>query len=122
FPEIATTLARPEYVGVPAAILLRGLSGDLDCGNGITRQVSDFFVFHHNDANEPSGDKTAWALQLVRASGLCTDPASLNFVLGRRVFRHDLFQLAAKTISNISENSNQHIHDIPENESQLVPL
>ena len=92
-PEIATTLAQPEFVGVPAEILARALSGKLDCGNGITRQVGDFFVFHRNGANEPSGDKVAWALQLVRASGLCTEPASLNFALGRRVFRHDLFQL-----------------------------
>lgn len=99
-PEIAATLAQPEFVGVPVEILLRSLSGQLDCGNGITRRVSDFFVFHHNDANEPSGDKAAWALQLVRASGLCTEPASLNFALGRRVFRNDLFQLAAPSVSD----------------------
>lgn len=94
-PEIATTLAQPEFVGVPAEILARALGGKLDCGNGVTRKVSDFFVFHRNGANEPSGDKVAWALQLVRASGFCTDPAGLNFALGRRVFRHDLFQLVA---------------------------
>lgn len=116
FPEIATTLAQPEFVGVPAEILLRGLSGKLDCGNGVTRRISDFFMFHRDGANEPSGDKAAWALQLVRASGLCADPATLNFALGRRVFRNDLFQLAAKTLS---ENSTQSIH---EKDSELVPV
>ncbi|HEY2329220.1 MAG TPA: CmpA/NrtA family ABC transporter substrate-binding protein [Verrucomicrobiae bacterium] len=115
-PEIATTLAQPEFVGVPAEILARALGGKLDCGNGITRQVGDFFVFHHDDANEPSGDKAAWALQLVRASGLCTVPSALNFALGRRVFRSDLFQLAAKAIS---ENPTQTAY---EKESELIPV
>jgi hypothetical protein len=101
---------------VSAEILLRGLSGKLDYGNDVARRVSDFFVFHRDGANEPSGDKAAWALQLVRASGFCSDPATLNFALGRRVFRNDLFQLAAKTLS---ENSNQSIH---ENETNLVSV
>lgn len=116
-PEIATTLARPEFVGVPAEILLRGLSGGLDCGNGTTRRVGDFFVFHHHDANEPSGDKVAWALELVRASGLCTDPAGLNFALGRRVFRHDLFQLAARTLSHNAIPT----HQVNDQKNELVP-
>ena len=115
-PEIATTLAQPEFVGVPAEVLLRGLSGTLDCGNGVTRRVGDFFVFHRDGANEPSGDKAAWALQLVRASGFCADPAALNFALGRRVFRNDLFQFASKPLS---ENSNPSIH---ENETNLVSV
>lgn len=117
FLEIATTLAQPEFVGVPAEILLRGLSGKLDYGNGVTRPVSDFFVFHRDGANEPSGDKAAWALQLVRASGFCTEPSGLNFTLGRRVFRNDLYQLAAQ---NISQTSNQSIHD--EKKSDLIPV
>jgi ABC-type nitrate/sulfonate/bicarbonate transport system substrate-binding protein len=117
FREIAGLLARPEYVGVLAATLLRGLAGGLDCGNGATRQVSDFFVFHRNDANEPSGDKTAWALQLVRASGLCADSSQLNFILGRRVFRPDLFQLAVK---NFPETPNPFTPTFHDPESLLV--
>ena len=97
--EIAKTLARPEYVGVPAEILVRGLSGRLDCGQGRARVIEDFYAFHRHNANEPSGDKAAWALQLVRASGLCAEPANLNFSLGRRVYRADLHQQARKIVS-----------------------
>ena len=112
--EIAETLARPEFVGVPAEILLRGLAGKLDCGNGNVRRVEDFFTFHRHGANEPGGDKTAWILQMVRESGLCAGSSTLTFPLGRRVFRTDLF---AHAVKNVSENQNQIIH---ENEYETV--
>ena len=103
--EIATTLAQPEFVGVPADILQRSLNGECDFGTGVTRAVNDFFVFHRHDANEPSGEKAAWALQLVRASGLCPAPAELNFSLSRRVFRADIFEQATRfKISNRNPN------------------
>ena len=94
--RIATTLARPEFVGVPEEMLKRGLAGRLDCGNGLTRQVDDFFVFHRDEACDPSSKQAAWALHLVRASGLCPDPPKLDFSLGRRVFRPDLYEQALK--------------------------
>jgi ABC-type nitrate/sulfonate/bicarbonate transport system substrate-binding protein len=115
-PEVAATLARPEFVGVPAEILLRGLGGKLDCGNSVARRVGDFFMFHRDGANEPAGAKAAWVLQLVRDSGLCAEPANLNFAVGRRVFRNDLFELAAKTIP---PTPTQIIHEKP---SELVPV
>lgn len=108
--EIATTLAQPEFVGVPAEILQRSLNGECDFGNGVTRPVRDFFTFHHNDANEPSGEKAAWVLQLMRASGLCAAPAALNFALSRRVFRADIFEQARRfttTTQTIHEFQNE---------------
>ena len=106
--KIATTLAQPEFVGVPAEILQRSLTGECDFGTGEARRVQNFFTFHRNDANEPSGTKAAWVLQLVRASGLCPEPSSLNFALGRRVFRADLFEQATRFIA---ETSIQTIHE-----------
>jgi ABC-type nitrate/sulfonate/bicarbonate transport system substrate-binding protein len=114
--HIAATLARPEFVGVPEEILKRALAGQLDCGNGVLRRIDNFFVFHRDCANEPSGATTAWALELVRNSGLCPEPAKLNFALGRRVYRTDLHEQAVKT--NF-ENTNQLNH---ENQSELVPV
>lgn len=92
--QLAEILARPEYVGVPAAALRRGFDGEFDFGHGRVRRVRDFSVFHRPDANEPSSEKAAWIFQLIRASGLCEEPAALNFALGRRVFRVDLFEQA----------------------------
>jgi len=93
--RVAATLARPQYVGVPEHILRRGLDGHLDLGNGLIRRVDDFFVFHRDGANEPSAAAAAWALQLVRASGLCPEPAKLNFAAVKAIFRADLFHQAA---------------------------
>ena len=75
-------------------VLLRSFKGELDFGHGLVRTVRDFCVFHRHGANEPSGEKTAWVLRLVRASGLCPDLAALDFALGRRVFRGDIFEKA----------------------------
>jgi hypothetical protein len=81
---------------VTAEILARGLSGNLDCGNGLQRRVGDFFIFHRDDANEPTSDKAAWLFELVRASGLCPEPADLNFALCRKVYRADIFKEAGQ--------------------------
>jgi ABC-type nitrate/sulfonate/bicarbonate transport system substrate-binding protein len=102
----AETLARPEYVGVPAEILKHGLDGDMDFGHGNSRTIRDFCVFHRHDANEPSGDKAAWVLEMVRASGLCPEPATINFAFGRKIFRTDIFE-QAKRLQPTHSNPNE---------------
>ncbi|MDD5140909.1 MAG: CmpA/NrtA family ABC transporter substrate-binding protein [Verrucomicrobiales bacterium] len=92
--QIIATLALPAYVNVPAAALRRGFSTEFDFGHGEVRHVQNFSVFHRHNANEPSGDKAAWVLQRLRASGLCPDPAVLNAELGHRAFRTDIFDRA----------------------------
>jgi ABC-type nitrate/sulfonate/bicarbonate transport system substrate-binding protein len=92
--RIISTLAHPHYVGAPAAILERGIRGPFDFGQGNVRPVSDFCIFHGGGANEPSGEKAGWVLSNIRASGLCRDAATLNFALGRRIFRSDIYEQA----------------------------
>jgi ABC-type nitrate/sulfonate/bicarbonate transport system substrate-binding protein len=93
--QVIATLARPENVGVAASALRHGITGQLDCGHGLARSLRDFCIFNRDNANEPTGDKAAWALELVRASGLCPNPSAINFALGRKIFRGDIFQQAA---------------------------
>jgi len=92
--QVAATLARPEFVGVPGELLRRGLTGQMDFGHGTERVIRDFCSFHHDHANEPSGDKAAWAIELLRASGLCPDPSVISFALARKIFRPDLYAQA----------------------------
>jgi ABC-type nitrate/sulfonate/bicarbonate transport system substrate-binding protein len=106
--HVIATIARFEIVGVPAAIMKRGMSGEIEFTRGVIRTIPDFCVFHGHDANEPSGDKAAWTLELVRASGLCAEPSALNFNLGRRVFRADIFDQAVRLAS---ENPVQTQHE-----------
>ncbi len=79
--ELIATLARPEYVGVPAAALRRG--------------VRTLCTFPDRTLAEPANDHAAWLLTLMRASGLCPQPERLTMALARRVFRGDLFEQAA---------------------------
>jgi ABC-type nitrate/sulfonate/bicarbonate transport system substrate-binding protein len=92
---IISTLAQPEYVGVAESTLRHGLAGELDCGHGVRRVIHDFGRFHRDRANEPSGDKAAWVLQLMRSSGLCPPASVVNFALGRNIFRTDIFDAAS---------------------------
>ncbi len=99
---VTKTLARPEYVGASAAALRCGLDGELDFGHDLGGAVRDFCIFHRDHANEPSGDKAAWVLELVRASGLGPEPAALNFPLMRKTFRPDIFQAAVQLRNSTS--------------------
>ena len=105
--HIASILARPEYVGVPAKALEPGLHGDLDFGQGEIRRVADFNIFHGSDANEPSPEKAAWVLGHLRQTGRVRDSATLNAALGRRVFRADLFHNALRLGHSSTDTATQ---------------
>jgi ABC-type nitrate/sulfonate/bicarbonate transport system substrate-binding protein len=92
--HIIETLAHPQFVGVPVDSLRHGMAGAVDFGHDTERAVRDFCIFHRDHANEPSGDKAAWALDLVRASGLCKEPSAINFAFAKKVFRSDIFEKA----------------------------
>jgi len=94
--QLISTLARPEYVGVPEPALRRGFIGEFDFGDGRSRTVRDFAIFYRHDANEPSTAKAAWVLQQMREIANDVDPSSFNAALGRRVFRADLFEKALR--------------------------
>jgi ABC-type nitrate/sulfonate/bicarbonate transport system substrate-binding protein len=108
-PRLLTTLARPEYVGVAETALRPGIHGEFDFGHDCKRSVPNFNIFHRDNANVPSGEKAAWVLEQMRKSGLCKEPATLDFALGRRVFRMDLFQTTARqcTYENETKSSQQ---------------
>jgi hypothetical protein len=67
--------------------------------------IPDFNIFHGHNANEPSGEKVAWVLQHMRDSGRCPDTSSLNFALGRRVFRSDIFEKALRLATQQSHDN-----------------
>jgi ABC-type nitrate/sulfonate/bicarbonate transport system substrate-binding protein len=94
--QIIQTLAQPQFVGVPANVLRHGIDGAVDFGHDTERAVRDFCIFHRDHANEPSGDKAAWALDLVRASGLCKEPSAINFAFARKIFRPEIFEQAVQ--------------------------
>ena len=116
---LVSVLARPEYVNASAESLRHGFSGDFDFGQNGARTVRDFSIFYRDNANEPSSEKAAWVLQLIRASGQCPEPSALTFALGRRLFRMDIFEKAARLRDSIVSHKQEHETQI---ENQLAPI
>jgi len=104
---IADTLAQPQFVNVPANMLLQGLSGQFQCARTKARTIADFFIFHREDANEPSADKAGWALRNLRTAGAVPDPIVLNAQLGRQVYRPDVFDQARQLVSSPSASKSE---------------
>ena len=116
--RIIATLARPEFVGADATALRHGINGELDFGHATERSVSDFCIFHRDNANEPSGDKAAWAMELIRASGFCPEPSAINFAFAKKIFRTDIFESA----SELSRQTRVVRKEVVEPESSFAPV
>jgi ABC-type nitrate/sulfonate/bicarbonate transport system substrate-binding protein len=58
--EVAALLARPAYVDVPPAIIMRSLGGRLELGGGARLAEPDFLYFHRYSANYPAVDEALW--------------------------------------------------------------
>ena len=114
--EVIAILSRPEYVGVTADALRPAFSGEFNLGHRQFRTVTQFNSFHGDDANEPSREKAAWVIQHLRNSSLCKDASALDFELGRRVFRMDIFEKASRLHRSTKHN---HEHET-EPEKQIV--
>ncbi|WGF90423.1 CmpA/NrtA family ABC transporter substrate-binding protein [Marinivivus vitaminiproducens] len=90
-PELAAILARPDYVGVPAALMLQALSGAIDVGGGATVQVSDFFIPFARGATFPWKSHALWFYsQMVRWGQV--RHAEPNAAIARDTYRPDLYR------------------------------
>jgi len=96
--EVVSMLCRPEYLNLPAKVLLPSLGGRYDYGHGRREQIEDFISFHRYNANEPTPGKVDWIAEHLADNGfLKISPPSTE--LCQRVFRHDLYQQARKLAS-----------------------
>ena len=110
--EIVALLSRREYVNAPAAAVRQSFDAEFNFNHNRVRSVPDFNVFHRNDANEPSAQKAAWVIRHLLDSGLCQGTA-LDFALGRKVFRADLFEKALRTNNGTISNNHHEIQPNP---------
>ena len=110
--EVVELLADRRYLGLPAEVVRRGFPGDegFDHGHGQRAPAPDFMVFHRDDANTPSADKSAWIARhlLDGAAKAAFTPAQLA-----KIFRTDL-HTQARALRAASLN-----HD-PETETRLL--
>lgn len=109
--EVATILARKEYVNAPVESIAAGLNGNFLFGHKASKLLSEFCIFSRENANEPTLARAAWAMELIHQTGACEEPSALNQHLARRVFRSDLFERAigvhSTPVSKLYEEQNQ---------------
>jgi two-component system, oxyanion-binding sensor len=92
--ELAQMLAAPEYLGAPAKIIARALSGVvLRKAGAATERVPDFLVFHNHAANFPWQSHSLWFYsQMVRWGQIGYSPSLAE--KAKQVYRPDLYRAA----------------------------
>jgi two-component system, oxyanion-binding sensor len=92
--EAAHILARPEYIGVDAEVILRTLDGRLKISpDGSMRESSRYLLVGREGAARPDPAQAAWLYaQMVRWGQTAMRPDALKTAMG--VFRPDLYDAA----------------------------
>ena len=94
--DAAALLARPDYLGLPAELIGRALSGRLVAGGNDPADVPEFFVPNAHHATYPRPTHGLWFYsQMVRWGDVQHNDR--NAELARRTFRPDLYREALGT-------------------------
>ena len=92
--DIAALLARPEYVGLPAELIARALSGKLVPTAGAEpKPVTDFLVVHREAANFPWRSQAMWLYSQMARWGQAPGDED-GFASAAAVFRPDIYRTA----------------------------
>jgi NitT/TauT family transport system ATP-binding protein len=92
--ELAALLALPEYVGQPASLIARSLSGELVPRRNVPPvQIDDFLIFNREAAAFPWRSQAMWIYsQLVRWGHV--EPSAEAQAAAGGVFRSDVYRRA----------------------------
>jgi two-component system, oxyanion-binding sensor len=92
--EVARILAKPEYIGVDAGVILRTLEGRLKiASDGTIREGSRYMLFAKENASVPDPLQAAWLYaQMVRWRQTVMSAEALK--AAQEVFRPDLYEAA----------------------------
>jgi ABC-type nitrate/sulfonate/bicarbonate transport system substrate-binding protein len=96
--EAAEILARPHYIGVPAPVLRRVMSGNLVREHGMQADnAPDFLVFHRYAANFPWVSHAIWLMTQMTRWGQIGALPDMGSVAAT-VFRADIYREAASAL------------------------
>lgn len=96
--ELAALMAEPAFLGQPAAIQMRALTGRLDSGDGVARQVEDFFLPFDKGANFPWKSHALWYYsQMVRWKDVAHTPAHAK--IAQDCYQPNLYRTALKPLN-----------------------
>jgi nitrate/nitrite transport system substrate-binding protein len=96
-PEQCEIVSRPTYINTAPEVILPRLLGNLDYGDGRTRQDDYPMIFSQRNCNYPQPKYGVWWLTQFRRWGMVSGPPDYASVVGE-VFRPDLYEEAMKEI------------------------
>jgi ABC-type nitrate/sulfonate/bicarbonate transport system substrate-binding protein len=90
--ELSEMLARPEYLGVPAALIVHILSGEIAFAvDSENRRISDYVVFDGMSATYPWPSQALWLYsQMVRWGQVAASDSALQAVM--QTYRPDFYR------------------------------
>src|SRR5690606_9958815 len=93
FAEAAATLARAQYLDLPADLIERGLSGRIESAAGAATLVPDFFIPHARAATFPWVSHALWFYSQMARWGHVQHSAD-NARRAAACYRPDLYRAA----------------------------
>lgn len=91
---LAELLSRPEYIGQPAEVIERAISGQIVLKQGeAPHALEDFLLFHREATNFPWRSQGLWIYSQFVRWGLATASPAAE-ADARRVFRSDIYRRA----------------------------
>lgn len=96
--EAAQILAASAYLGLPAEIIARGLSGHLQLSKTVGLEIADFFAPFAHDATFPWTSHALWFYSQMVRWGDVTHTAE-NAMIAGASFRPDLYRTAIAPIA-----------------------
>lgn len=91
--ELASLLARPEYVNLPASLIGLALDGRVghDAGCATFGGATDFLYFHRDGANVPQREEALWLYAQMARWGQLAPSADVEAHVAA-IFREDLYR------------------------------
>ncbi len=97
--ELASILARPQYVNAPAEALRMCMRGQFDYGNGRVEECPGANIFSRESANPPTEEKARWVLENFVRCKLVTGMDCFPPDVTARCFRADIHNEARALLS-----------------------
>lgn len=99
-PEAVKILAKSDYVGADYEVIANSMTGTFEYEKGDKREVPDFNVFFRYNATYPYYSDAIWYLTQMRRWGQIAEqqPDSWYMDMARKVYRPDLYAVAAKEL------------------------
>ncbi len=98
--EAVAILARPQYVGADAKVLMASMTGKFTFGQGDTRDTPEFNLFFDQQASYPFYSDAIWVLTQMRRWGQIAEvkPDQWYFDTAKAAYRPDLYTAAAQSL------------------------